>query len=511
MKLGCRKLLQNNSVWAVLLVIAKSAIGFFIVPFITNAVGIEAYGYIALANTMITYIDIISISFNYFAQRYISVSFHRGDKQSSNIYYSSIILADLVLCLSTSIPLGYFVIKLDHFLNIQVGYCLDVKILFGLVIIRYYLSLISSSFEIGSFIRDRYDTVAKSKIVASIAQVAVLLGLYGGLENRVYFVGIAALTYDMLNLLILKLLKNKYAPELVVNRRDFSIAAFRELLSKGIWIAINNIGNILNNGLDLLATNLMVSETMMGQISIAKMVSSVNYTVVTGVAESFKARQLKLYSHGETEKLLRELKYSMKISGMFFLVFSGVIISCGEGLVQLWIGGDNSKTIYYLLIICVCSDFIPSIMKPLYYVYTLTTRMRIPCFITIGMGLMNVISMFFLLKFSSYGGYVVVLTTLVINTFHIFDTPLYSAHCLGVKLLLFYDVVAVYSIAFAANTLVCGLLFRTIWVTHSWATLIIKMLISCLVSIIVSMSIMLNRNDLGKMVKREVCIPKRMI
>ena len=58
-------MLKNNSLWAALLVLFKSAIGFFLVPFITNIVSIEAYGYVSLANTMITYIDIVSISFNY--------------------------------------------------------------------------------------------------------------------------------------------------------------------------------------------------------------------------------------------------------------------------------------------------------------------------------------------------------------------------------------------------------------------------------------------------------------
>lgn len=41
------------------------------------------------------------------------------------------------------------------------------------------------------------------------------------------------------------------------------------------WNSINNFGNSLNSGLDILVSNLMLTGLDMGLISIAKMISSV--------------------------------------------------------------------------------------------------------------------------------------------------------------------------------------------------------------------------------------------
>lgn len=55
---------------------------------------------------------------------------------------------------------------------------------------------------------------------------------------------------------------------------------FMELPSKNCWAmvywnSINNFGNSLNSGLDILVSNLMLTGLDMGLISIAKMISSV--------------------------------------------------------------------------------------------------------------------------------------------------------------------------------------------------------------------------------------------
>ena len=403
--------------------------------------------------------------------------------------------------MTTSVPIAFFIWNLDKILNIYAGLASDVKILFALVLVRYYVSLIASTMEIGAFIRDRYATLAQCKIFSSAIQVGIIFVLYGAVGRKVYYVGIAALAYDIVNLCLQYFFKRRYTPNLKVDYTKFSFSSIAQLFTNGIWIAINNVGNILNNGLDLLISNLMISEVVMGQISVAKTISSLNYSIVSGISESFKAKQLKLYSLGKTHELIDELKYAMKITGTVFLVISGVFISCGQDLLFLWMRKQDVKTIYYLLVICVLSDFMPSLVKPLYYVYTLTTKMRIPCYVTIAMGTMNVISMFLLLKCTSFGGYAVVLTTFVINTIHVVDAPLYSAHCLEVKLSTFYNVVAVYVVAFAFNMVMCRLGIRIIPFPVSWGMLIVKAVISVLISVIISVCIMFTRDEKRELYK----------
>lgn len=45
-------------------------------------------------------------------------------------------------------------------------------------------------------------------------------------------------------------------------------------------------------------------------------------------------------------------------------------------------------------------------MRPIYYVYTLTLKNKLPCWITIAGGFLNVVSMYVLLKYTQMGVYV---------------------------------------------------------------------------------------------------------
>ena len=49
-----------------------------------------------------------------------------------------------------------------------------------------------------------------------------------------------------------------------------SFSKIKNLLKNGIWNSLNQLGNELNSGLDLLISNLMLSAVAMGQISVVK-------------------------------------------------------------------------------------------------------------------------------------------------------------------------------------------------------------------------------------------------
>ena len=50
-----------NMVWSLIAVFVNYFMNFLITPYVTNNIGVEAYGFVALANTFISYADIISV------------------------------------------------------------------------------------------------------------------------------------------------------------------------------------------------------------------------------------------------------------------------------------------------------------------------------------------------------------------------------------------------------------------------------------------------------------------
>lgn len=74
-------------------VVISYLINFFLTPFITDNIGMGAYGFVSIANNVVTYAGIITVALTSFVVRYVSVSYHRNNIDEANQYYSSAIFA----------------------------------------------------------------------------------------------------------------------------------------------------------------------------------------------------------------------------------------------------------------------------------------------------------------------------------------------------------------------------------------------------------------------------------
>ena len=74
-------------------------INFFLTAYITEHVGIDAYGFVTVSRTFINYASIITTALTVFIVRYISVNYHQNKIDEANAYYSSSIKACIVLAI----------------------------------------------------------------------------------------------------------------------------------------------------------------------------------------------------------------------------------------------------------------------------------------------------------------------------------------------------------------------------------------------------------------------------
>lgn len=491
-----------NMVWSVIAVLINYFINFLITPYITNNIGVEAYGFVSLATTFTNYIDIISVGLNAFACRYISIAYHKNDKKQANIFYSSTIIADFVLSIVVFLPCCLIVSKLEMFLNIPDTLVDDVKILFVVVLIKYLLTVLRTAYNSASFIANRLDIYEKHLSISYILQAAILLFLCVIFPPHVWYVGLAGIVAVSYLLIINYRLTKRFVSDLKFKRKYCSIYAVKQLVSSGIWNSINNLGNVLNSGLDLLITNLMIDATVLGQISIGKNIGTICYTLISKISSSFRPKQLKLYAEGKLDEQVALFKTTMKITGLFCNVIICVFFSCGLEFLHLWIPKQDNKYIFQMLMIVLFSDISIGVVNPLYYVFTLTNKLKIPCAITVGMGILNVLSMYILIKHTSLGAYAVVLTTLVLNFTHFIDTPLYAAYCLGVKLTTFYPPILRHVVATVVGVATCYLLSKNLFDANTWVLLIVKGSIVGAISLLLLSLLTFNKSELSKLLKK---------
>ena len=449
------------------------AIMFFLTPFITENMGAEAYGFVTLAKTIANYGIIITSALNSFSARYISISYNQGDLKKTNVFFSSVVIANLVLLGATIVFDLFFVLFIEFFINIPDEMLLDVKILFFLDIANYMLLALAGSFNAYAYIKNRLENVQINRIISCSSEALILFVLFMTAGLRIFYVGVALIVSSLV-LLILNIRNSKrYIPELRVSRHYFSKEAVKKLLISGMWSSINNVGNMLNTGLDLLVSNLLLSAVAMGELSVVKTVSVIFTTIAQLLCNPFHPQLLKYYAQKDIKAVVSLLSRQIRFSGYFVSVITAIFISIGQSYFALWTPKQNTELLYYIGVVTVLGFLFEGIAYPLFYTYTLTLKNRIPCIVTICSGVLNVAGMFILLKFTSAGLYGVVGTTSVLGVgTYLFFNPLYSAHCLKVKWNSFYKSISRVLIATAFICLVTYIIPLRSW-SDTWPGFIV--------------------------------------
>lgn len=423
-------------------VVLSYFINLFLTSFLTENVGVDAYGYVSIAKTFVSYAGIITIALTAFIVRYITISYNEGNIKESRSYYSSAIISCLVLVGVIFVAGTIISLNLEKFLKVDASLVKSVKLLFILVLINFLITTIVTPFGSAAYIKNHLDYVGIIKILSYIVEAVVLVVMFKKLTPYVWYVGVGAICAAIVILIGNYWIKKRLTPDLKFDFGLVKISKVKNLVSNGIWNSVNQLGNILNNGLDLWISNLMLSPILMGQVSIIKTICVIFVQLCSTTEQPFQPRLLKSYASKNEEYFLSEMRVAMNVCGLFSAVAFAGFFAVGKLYYKLWLPSQDSTFLYCLTMAAVINYVTDGISRPIYYVSTLTLKNKIPCFVTIGGGFLNVMAMYFLLKYTNLGAFAVVSTTTVIMVgINLFFNPIYAAKCLSIKAGFFYRII----------------------------------------------------------------------
>lgn len=467
-------------------------------PFITNTVGAEAYGYVSLAKNFAQYAAIATAALNSFASRYIAIAYHKHDRLQANRFFSSTFFGDAALASGLLFIAALMILFLEKLLKIPAPLVGDVKLLFLYVFINFWIVTVFTVFESAAYIQSKLSITGLFKGLSYLTEAVVLYILYLLLPARVSYVGIGLIAASAVVALGNWRICRRYTPELSVRRKDFSLKAVKTLVVDGVWTSVNSLGDILNSGLDLMVCNLLLTPLHMSQVAVAKTVHSMFYGLFVIINPVFQPMLLKSYAEKKTDTMLSELRLAMKLSGMLANIAFGGFLALGLCFYRLWIPHLDTQLIYELTLINCLTLIASGPMQPLYYIYTLTSKRKVPGLITIAGGLCNVAGMYVLIRYTPLGVYAVVLTTAVVMiVINLVTNPLYMAHVLGMPWHTFYPEIL-------RNLLSCGFIvcafygLSRLYQPGSWLALIACACIYAAVGILLHALIVLNRSEWQK-------------
>lgn len=473
-------------------------ISFFLTPYITEKVGIEAYGFVNLANNFAGYASIITLAINSMASRFISISYHKGKMDDANEYFTSVLITNLFLILILFIPSVFIILYLEKIVTISVDIVIYVKILFALVFANFFVGLINTTFAVSTFIKDRIDLNNLRTMESNLIKSFIMIILFLAFGPNIIFIGIAFLVATLYLLIFNIHYAKKLIPELHIKKEYFNLKKIVTIFTSGIWNTITKIGQVLADGLDLLVCNWFVDGMAMGKLAVAKTVSSTLSTLNASLSSVFHPKMTYHFAKDNTSEELNEIKFSMKIGAFFTNILMAGIIAFGLNLFKLWIPSQDIKLIYYATVVTIVGSVVGSTVNTLFNVFTVTNRLKLNSIVTFIQGFLNVLIVYILLKLKLFPGYEIVLISGISVTIAIVKnltfTPIYAAICLNVKKTTFYKTIfaGILSSAVLTGTF---MLINKFFNPSTWLSLILSAILCGILGIILNYLILFNKDE----------------
>lgn len=513
--MGNKKRLALNMIAQFITFIINLAINFILTPFITANVGKEVYGFVNLAFQTTGYVTIFTSALNAMVGRYITINLGKKDYKSANMYFSSVILANLIISLSLVIPSVFAIIYLDRWLNIPMQYTLDVKILWMFIVIDFLLSLCTNCYGVATYASNKLYLGALRNTETTIIRAVSLFLMFTIFVPKVWYVGFTKFICGFWIIVTNIYYTRTLIPQLRFSRLSVKFKAVVDLVKVGIWNSVQQLSTILINGCDMLITNIYIDAASMTLMGFAKTVPNYLMSIIGIVSGSFGPEMTLLYGKGDMDEFVKYVKSAVKVCGFICSVPILGFIAFGTKFFHLWIPvltQEEVLTVQILSILILAQTIFDVYIYPLYTVNQITTKLKIPVLVSLGIGVANIIGSILLCVYTDLGVYAIQIVSSVLLTARVFFfAPIYAAYTLNQKWWTFYGPLFRGALS-SAITIVIFYGVLAIIPVDSWTMLLVAAIICGVVGYTINYFIVLNTTErimVKKLVAKKLKLKKK--
>lgn len=484
-----------NIVGALIVVLINVCINFFLSPFIVEHLGVEANGYITLANNFVSYFALITVALDSMAGRFMLIELRKGNLKEANKYYTSVLFGDWIIGGILLIPVLILIVRLDSFIDVPPHMMGDVRLLFALVFLNFYIGLCVPHWRNATYSTNRLYLRSLKSSITAVLRAAIILMVYYFLPPFAFYVAVAGLMMTIANTIFEYIFKINLLPDVRVRVGYFEFKKVKELIFSGIWNAISQCGNLLLEGLDLLIANIFIDATASGVLSVAKIIPNMINQIVGNIATTFGPRLAELYADGDMKHISKEVKSHIKIVSTLANIPMGVTFALGVRFFTLWVPSQSAITLTTLSSLTLLGMLFYGVSNCIVNIFTAVNKLKTNSLIVIASGLMNIIVVYILLCTTDLGIYAITGVSSFVSIIRVFAfTAPYAAHCIGERWHVFYGDL----IKGAANVLIpimIGMVLDHLIRANSWMILIGLVGITCAVTVVIDYFWVLNKNE----------------
>ena len=360
------------------------------VPFLVSNLGLAAYGMLALANSLVLYLAIVTDSLNGSVFRYLGIDLNQGDLASANrTFNSALILSVLASCLLL-VPIATTCYLLPLIFQVPPELIAATRFVLAAVGVTALAALVGGVFGVSSLVRHRFDLRNIVRSLVALCRIGVVVLLFAAEPPSLVHVGIGFIVAAAIGLAGDVLLWRKLTPELSINPRLIESARFRPLIGLGAWSAINVIGVLFIMQVDVIIVNQLLGPEATGRYASILLFPVLIYTMGEAVLPVLSPAIMAHYATGNKQALQELAKRSVRLLAVWLALPIGLLCGMGAPLLAFWLGPAFAD-LETVLLLLVAPLTINLATRPLSYVLTAYNEVKAQGLVTLALGAANVV------------------------------------------------------------------------------------------------------------------------
>jgi membrane protein EpsK len=404
--------IKKNLLFNIVNLLINIAVGIYYTPYLVNSLGIVAYGIVPLAMIISQYISILTTSLTGTLTRFYAIEIQNKDFEKASNYLSSSLFVIFAI-IAVTIPLFLLIIiKVDTIFNIPSVYLNSARFLFIYTLSSFYVSLISSFFNITLYANNRLDLLNKVTIIRTLFKVLFNVLFFELIAIDIKFIGVSNLVSETIVLIFsFYLFKKLNNIEVKIKFKYFSKIALISMGTMTSWVIVHQLGDLAIYKINVFFVNKFWSTTESGALGAITDFGSYVLIVVGVITSLFGPIILIAFSQNDHEKVKKIVLNNSLIVGLITTILVSLIISFSHEFLSLWLGKDFEKYGDWLVLKLIDLPFYAS-AGMFAFVYRSWNMVKLPALITLAVGIVNIVVIYIICLYSnndlSYINYILI-------------------------------------------------------------------------------------------------------
>ncbi|OFX16154.1 MAG: hypothetical protein A2Z18_11535, partial [Armatimonadetes bacterium RBG_16_58_9] len=430
----------RNTLSSIVFSVFNALTSFLAVPYLKNRLGWDNYGILGTANTFVLYTQILTVVLVGTVFRFVTMCLAKDDVEGARGYFNTQFITALVFVMAFLPIAGAISLLTPAILsNIPAGQERNTQILFALVYLSFLLILLSNPFQVGQFVKQRFDVRNGIEIANQTVRYSTWLLLFAFFSPVMWHVGIGYVLGATVTLAATVAAFKRFTPQLVPSLSGFCKSKFLEMTRMGSWLMVSQLGVVLYLSIDPFIIFTMIGAdasgkyySILGLALMLRVLAATMNSLVVPMAIASYARQ-------DWVVLVKNLARAVKFISLGMAIPLGILCGLSVPFITRWLGSDVAGLLSPLVWLLLAHNVINCGVEPLFAINLAANKVAVPGMVTAFGGVLKLAAAIALVRYTNLGIHGVAIAGLVSLTLkNAVFTPLYAGRVLNVSSAPFY-------------------------------------------------------------------------